>query len=214
VVKRQETQFFCVSYFLTTSQKSFFAVLSFCDPILSEYLHPLKAREKQQLSGGIPMQIKLVNNIDIPKWLELSSEYDCYVKESVPNLTEWYEGNGDSPAFDTYMQSKINQQEAFMAVDSHGGCLGIIAISKKNNRITFFGVTHKANFQMVGHALFSHVFEFLDDSKSIYINEIISSSAWIKQHRELYLSLGFIFSCNSVENGVSVNTFKKLPSSR
>lgn len=43
------------------------------------------------------MQIKLITNADTLKWNILSSEYDCYVKELVPDLTEWYEGNADVP---------------------------------------------------------------------------------------------------------------------
>ena len=88
------------------------------------------------------MKIRLVNHNDIPKWWALSREYDCYVKEIVSDLTEWYDGNDTSPAFDAYIQSKIKKSEAFIAVDALDNCLGIIAVSVNNNRITFFGISH------------------------------------------------------------------------
>ena len=113
------------------------------------------------------MKIRLVNNTDISKWQELSHEYDCYVRELVPDLSKWYDGNDTSPAFGDYMNFKIIKQEAFMAVDTFDGCLGIIAISLRNNRITFFGVSHKSDFQSVGPALMKGVLIRREGQKEI-----------------------------------------------
>ena len=159
------------------------------------------------------MTIRTVTEADIPSWQALSSENDQYVKESVPDLSEWYDGNDNSPAFTFYMQAKIAQKEAFMVVDCNDKCLGIIAISKKSNRITFFAVSHRSDFSVTADALFKYAFSLLDNSKAIYINEIMSSSVWIELHKKLYLDLGFVFSCDSVENGVPVKTYKKSPES-
>ena len=157
------------------------------------------------------MNIRLVNNSDIPQWMALSREYDCYVRELVADLTEWYDGNETSPAFGDYMDSKIVKQEALMAVDTSNGCLGIIAISIKNNRITFFAVSHKSDFQSVGSALIKTALEKLDGSKPISINEIINTSPQIQKFRDLFLDFGFAYSCDSIENGVPVETFVKTP---
>ena len=157
------------------------------------------------------MQIRIVNDSDIPRWLVLSAEYDRYVKESVSDLSEWYGGNEAAPAFDFYMRSKVLQREAFMAVDRADNCLGIIALSKKNNRITFFGVSHGTDFPVVANALFCSAFELLDASKPIYINEIISASDWMRLHHELYSKLGFAFYSDIIENGVPVKTLAKMP---
>jgi len=52
------------------------------------------------------------------------------------------------------MNTKIAKKEAIMAIDSIGtNCLGIIAFSRTYNRITFFGVSHKANFNSVSKLL-------------------------------------------------------------
>ena len=157
------------------------------------------------------MNIRLVNTADLPQWMALSREYDCYVRELVADLTEWYDGNETSPAFGDYMNSKIKKQEALMAVDTSNGCLGIIAISIKNNRITFFAVSHKSDFQSIGSALMKTALEKLDDSKPISINEIVSTSPQIQMFRDLFCDFGFVYSCDSTENGVPVNTFVKMP---
>jgi RimJ/RimL family protein N-acetyltransferase len=160
---------------------------------------------------GSEVKTRLVDNTDIPKWMALSQEYDCYVRELVTDLTEWYDGNETSIAFGDYMDSKINKQEAFMAVDATDGCLGIIAVSKSNNRITFFAVSHKADFQTAGNELLKYALKSIDNSKPISINQITSTSPHIQKHRDLYNDFGFIYSCDSVENGVPVNTFIKAP---
>ena len=158
------------------------------------------------------MQVRSINENDIPKWQALSAEYDCYVKELVADLIEWYDGNDTSLDFISYMKAKISQGEAFMAVDSGDKCLGVIAFSKKNNRITFFGVAHSSDFQIVGNALFKNVLKQLNNSKSMYINEISSTSEWIQLHKKLYCTWGFCFHGNNIENGVPVKTFEKAPS--
>ncbi len=158
------------------------------------------------------MKIKIVINADIPKWLALSHEHDCYVKELVADLTEWYNGNDNSPSYDSYMQSKIDKKEAFMAVASDNDCMGIIAISKRSNRITFFAISHNADMQTIGYALINCALELLDNSKPIYINEIASISERIRSYKKLFLNNGFIYHCDSLENGVPVETFVKQPS--
>ena len=39
------------------------------------------------------MTIRPLTFDDIEKWIKLSTEYDCYVKELVHDLTEWYQSN-------------------------------------------------------------------------------------------------------------------------
>ena len=157
------------------------------------------------------LTIRVVTTADIPKWLELSKEYDSYVKELVQDLTEWYDGNDTSPAFDVYMEAKINKREAFMAVDGFDDCLGIIAISRNKNRISFFGVSHKLDFREVGNNLIQYALDMLDDSKLISFNEISSNAHQIQKLREMYIENGFEYLCDSTENGVPVNTYVKHP---
>jgi hypothetical protein len=155
------------------------------------------------------MKIRQVTEKDIPKWMQLSTEHDRYVKELVSDLALWYEGNENLPSFKNYMESKISKKEAFIAVDELDICLGIIAISHKNNNITFFAVSHRANIEIVGNKLLHYAFALLDETKSIHINEIQSTSDWIKKYQEVFISNGFVIKEKSFEHGVPVTVFEK-----
>ena len=162
------------------------------------------------MTGVEDMRIRTLNNGDIPKWWALSHEYDSYVKELVPDLTEWYDGNNkNSLSFDSYIKTKIDKQEAFIAVDEHDDCLGIVAISRENNRISFFGVSESIDFHAVGGNLMKYALENLDSSKPVSITELSSTSQKIQMHKELLHAFGFSYSCDSLENGAPVNVFVK-----
>ena len=155
------------------------------------------------------MEIKLVNSEDIQKWKNLSFEYDKYVKELVSDLTEWYEGGENSMSFDEYIERRINQKEAFMAIDNNDNCLGIVAISYKRNYITFFGISENMDIEIIGNKLLHYVFKKLDINKPISINEIKSKSEWILKHNELYNKNGFVLNGDTIENGVPVYVYIK-----
>src|SRR5665647_727170 len=107
---------------------------------------------------------------DIPTWIALSNEYDDYVRELVPDLTQWYEGNEFDIAFVDYMKAKIQQHEAIMAIEKEAkNCLGIVAFSRKNNRITFFGISHNVDFYLVGDMLMTCALNQLNDRFEITI---------------------------------------------
>jgi hypothetical protein len=144
------------------------------------------------------MKIRILTKIDIPTWIKLSMEYDKYVLELVPDLTEWYEGNNnDSQSFKAYMDRKIYQKEAFMAIDNYNNCLGIIALSYSNNRITFYGISHNADLNNTGKILLNYAVNQLDQNKSIYMNEISSNSEWIEQNKKIIEEIGFVKSGNT-----------------
>jgi hypothetical protein len=141
----------------------------------------------------------------------LSKEYDCYVQELVSDLTEWYEGSETSISFDKYMQAKISKNEAFMATDESGGCFGITAISKTNNNITFFGISHNYDFYKVGSLLLDHALSILNATATIKTNIIKSDAEQIQKQRTLLEKYGFVFSHDDLENGVPVSCMKKSP---
>ncbi|MCL2409409.1 MAG: hypothetical protein FWC96_07325 [Oscillospiraceae bacterium] len=132
------------------------------------------------------MEIKTVSLSDIPVWILLSKEYDSYVQEIVPNLTEWYEGNETSPSYDSYMRSKISKNEAFMATGKNSMCYGIVAISKTNNNITFFAISHKSDFYKVGGFLLEHVLSMLNTKAAIKTNIIKSNAEQIQKQHTLF----------------------------
>jgi hypothetical protein len=158
------------------------------------------------------LRIRNVSVDDIPVWITLSKEYDNYVKEVVSDLTEWYEGNGTSSlSFDDYMKSKINKNEAFMAVDEYEKCCGIIAISQKTNNITFFGVFHEYDVLAAGAFLLQHAFSKLDTNKSILLNELKSNAEQIQKIYALLAKFNFVYKEDVLENGVPVNCMERSP---
>ena len=155
------------------------------------------------------LKIRDVCFSDVPTWILLSKEYDCYVLEIVPDLIEWYEGNETSISYDKYMQAKINQKEAFMAVDEGDNCCGIIAFSKSNNNITFFAISHKCDFYIVGNLLLEHALSVLNTDTSIKTNIIKSNSDQIQKEHLLFNKHGFIYSYDDLENGVPVSCMER-----
>jgi hypothetical protein len=155
--------------------------------------------------------LKVVEAIDIPQWLMLSHEFDVYIKELVGSLSHWYDGNENDIEFSDYMNSKIVKQEAIMVVErANTCCLGIIAFSKNNNRITFFGVSHKADFEPVSMLLINYVLSQLDTNKQITVNVIKSDSEILNKERKIFADYGFIYRNSDLENGVPVDKLCRL----
>ena len=151
------------------------------------------------------MFIRMVTPEDKTKWIALSHEYDDYVKELISDLTEWYEGNETSISFENYMNAKISQNEAFIAMCDHNkDCFGIIAISLKNNRITFFGITHKCNFMNAGELLLDYALNLLNENADISTNIIKSTAKQIQNEYDLFSRYGFSHFSDGLENGAPV----------
>lgn len=148
---------------------------------------------------------------DIPQWLKLSHEFDLYIKELVRSLSQWYNGNENDIEFSEYMNSKIAKKEAIMAVErDNTDCLGIIAFSRNNNRITFFGVSHKAHFESVSKLLIDYALSHLDTNKQITVNVIKSDAEMLYKERKVFSDYGFIYSNSELENGVPVDKLCRL----
>ncbi|MBI9011575.1 MAG: GNAT family N-acetyltransferase [Clostridiales bacterium] len=152
--------------------------------------------------------IKPVTKDDIGIWIDLSREYDEYIKELVSDLTHWYEGNETDIAFSDYMTAKIEKNEAFMAIDDKE-CLGIVAFSKTYNRITFFTVAHNKEYESVGKILMDYAFNQLNTSLDISINVIKSTAEHVRRERAFIEKYGFEFTNEELENGVPVDKMIK-----
>ncbi len=153
------------------------------------------------------MYTRLMNKEDIPAWLALAHEGDHIIGELIPDISVFYQG------FDEYMTAKIKKNEAFMVVDTGSGqCAGIAAFSRKDNRISFLGVTGEADFRAVGGKLLETVLGKLDISREITVNVIKSDDEVIKRERQLYADYGFIEDeAEVIEGGVPARLMKKLP---
>lgn len=154
------------------------------------------------------MLIRQVTINEINAWLSLAHESDDIVTELIPDISVFYEG------FDDYMHDKISQNEAFMAEDRISGkCLGITAFSKKNNRISYLGVSQDADFQIVANKLIDVALNQLDSAREISVNVLKSNSEIITRERDLYRSYGFVECDDSVlEVGIPACLMKNAPS--
>ena len=153
------------------------------------------------------MYTRLITKDDIPAWLALSHEGDHIIGELIPDISVFYKGFGE------YMTAKMKKNEALMVVDgSPERCAGIAAYSRKNNRISFLGVTGEADFQVVGRKLLETVLSKMDTTREITANVIKSDNEVIKRERRLYADYGFIEDeAEVIEAGVPACLMKKLP---
>jgi GNAT superfamily N-acetyltransferase len=131
-------------------------------------------------------------------WLGLAHETDKNVRDIITDIGIFYEG------FDKYMEAKIIQNEAYMAVDKISTqCIGIVAFSKKYNRITFLGVSEKYDFDKIGFKLIEYTLPKLDNTKDISTNVFKGNHERLLQVKHLYEKFGFVEYDNTIfEAGV------------
>ena len=154
------------------------------------------------------MLIREITREDIAVWLALAHEGDEAVARLVPDLAVFY------CTFDEYIERKIAQHEAYKATDIISKkCLGIIAFSKNNNRISFIGITEKSsNFTGIGKTLLEFALKQLDSNKVISASVIDSNASMFKKERALYESFGFIDTHDKImDSGVPAILMKKEP---
>jgi len=155
------------------------------------------------------LRIRDVGCDDVATWMALSKEYDGYVLETAADLAEWYEGGVASLSFGDYMAAKIGKREAFMAVDAGGECCGIVAVSRRNNNITFFGTFHRCDVLPVGDFLLRHALSELDARRGVKITGLKSRAEHIRKINELFGKHGFVRQGDVLENGVPVVCLEK-----
>ncbi|MBN1411671.1 MAG: GNAT family N-acetyltransferase [Spirochaetales bacterium] len=107
------------------------------------------------------MLIKAVNNKYIHQWLELAKELEPVFQAPMAGV----------PSFREFIQSKIENQEAFMALDRKEALslMGIIAFSRKSNRISWFGVFGKYRGKGAGSKLLECALSHLDFTRDIEV---------------------------------------------
>lgn len=141
-------------------------------------------------------------------WLALAHESDKIVKMLIENIDIFYDG------FDSYMNTKIEKNEAYMAIDDNlKQCMGIVAFSKTYNRITFLGVFELFDFISVGSKLIDFALKQLDFSKPISANVLKGGIEPLLKERQLYETFGFVEYDNSIfEAGVPACMMRLFPS--
>lgn len=144
---------------------------------------------------------------DCQIWLNLAHEADKIVQNLIQDINIFYEG------FDLYMNSKIQKNEAYMAInDNSKQCMGIVAFSRTYNRITFLGVFEAFDFIRVGSKLVDFSLKQLDCSKHITVNVLKGELEPLQKEKHLYETFGFIEYDNSIfEAGVPACMLRLSP---
>ena len=151
------------------------------------------------------MIIKEVTPEEIPIWLTIVHETDDIIARMVPDIAVFYMGLND------YMQKKVQQHEAFKAYDTISQkCLGIIAFSRNDNRITNLGIPKSGNFQTIGSRLVEFALKELDGTKEITASVLDSKAGVFQKAHALYQHFSFIETNDKImENGVQVVRVKR-----
>lgn len=150
--------------------------------------------------------IRTVTYVDMKVWALLAHQYsDTVLRELAADINVFYNG------FEAYMERKIQQNEVFMAIDPvYDECMGIVAFSRTNNRITFFAVADKYDFVRVGSELLMFTLSQLDSSRSVYSTVFKSTHERVVKETQLYEMHGFKSCEDTVEAGVSALLMVRL----
>lgn len=151
------------------------------------------------------MIIKEVTPEEIPNWLSIVHETDDIIARMVPDIAVYYAGLND------YMHKKIQQHEAYKAYDTISGkCMGIIAFSRNDNRISYLGIPKSGNYQTIGSRLVEFALKELDGTKEISASVPDIKAGVFQKAHALYQNFNFMETNDKImENGIQVVRMKK-----
>lgn len=140
---------------------------------------------------------------DKAAWLALSQEYDKYISEMTSDMALWYDGYD---GFDNYMNEKIKKNNAVMAVDRMTNhCNGMIAFSKTHNRITFFAVSEKADFNETADKLLLVALRQLNTNKDITVQLPVGINTIFRKIISVFERNGFSVISDDIMAGVKAH---------
>lgn len=149
------------------------------------------------------MLIRWATEEDKEAWLRLSQEYDKYISEMTTDMALWYDGYD---GFNNYMNEKIKKNNAVIALDRMTNhCNGMIAFSKTNNRITFFAVSEKADFNETSEKILSVALRQLNTNKDITVQLPIGTCAIFRQIISAFEKNGFSVINDDIMAGVKAH---------
>jgi hypothetical protein len=151
------------------------------------------------------MIIKEVTKEDITTWLGIVHETDDIIARMVPDIAVYYTGLND------YMHKKVLQHEAFKAYDTISGkCMGVIAFSRNDNRISYLGIPKSGNFHTIGSRMVEFALKALDCTKGITASVPDSKAGVFQKAHALYQYFSFMETNDKImENGVQVVRMKR-----
>ena len=130
------------------------------------------------------MLVRYATEQDISSWLLLAKHGSPIL--SATNMTS-------DPEFSNFMVSKIVQKEALIAVDMiSNSCLGVIACSKEDNAISWFGMYDMYSGSGIGSHLMESALDLLDRSKDITVQSYTEDFEPGASNRNLFKKFSFV----------------------
>ncbi|GAB6109112.1 NUDIX hydrolase [Fusibacter bizertensis] len=136
------------------------------------------------------MLIRYATTKDIPSWQLLAKDVADIFR--APHMPE-------DPEFLAYIESKIQKNEALVAIDLvTQNCMGVIGFSKENNRISWFGVFKQNIGKGIGSKLLKSTLDILDRTKEITVETFRDNYGPGAAARHVYKKFGFIDQDNTL----------------
>jgi ribosomal protein S18 acetylase RimI-like enzyme len=129
------------------------------------------------------MSIEIASKEIIPAWENLAREVESLFEGRMAGQKD----------FRAFMARRIAQHEAFIVRDNKksGKLLGLIAISHKNNTISWFAVSEKHRNEGIGEMLLAYAVNDLDKTREISVITFRENQEKGLPARKLYQKFGF-----------------------
>lgn len=150
------------------------------------------------------MYIGIATEDVIPEWLELAREVEPVFQGSMVENEE----------FHAFMRSKINKNEVIIARDSdhQDALMGLIVVSHKNNKISWFAVLKKYRSMGIGSKLLEYAINELDSRNEIFVTTFREEYEEGKPARHVYQKLGFEdYDVNTFHHGQPRSLMRRMP---
>jgi ribosomal protein S18 acetylase RimI-like enzyme len=127
--------------------------------------------------------IEIAGKEIMPAWEDLAREVESLFEGRMAGQKD----------FRNFMARKIAQREAFIVRDNEktGKLLGLIAISHKNNTISWFAVSEKHRNKGIGEMLLAYAVSDLDKTREISVITFRENQKEGLPARRLYQKFGF-----------------------
>jgi ribosomal protein S18 acetylase RimI-like enzyme len=129
------------------------------------------------------MSIEIAGKEIMPAWEDLAREVESLFEKRMAGQKD----------FRAFMARKIAQREAFIVRDYEitGKLLGLIAISHKNNAVSWFAVSKKHRGQGIGEMLLAYALNDMDKTRVITVITFKENQKEGLPARRLYQKFGF-----------------------
>lgn len=150
---------------------------------------------------GMSMNIIVAKENIIPQWNELAREVEPIFQGQM----------ADTIGFQDFMRKKIEQEEAFIVCSEiNNSLMGLITVSRQNNRISWFAVSEQYRNKGIGTVLLTYALNQLDRTKDITVTTFLEGFGPGGPARTVYKKLSFA-DFQVIESEGHIRSLMKLP---